>query len=411
MDDLRWILAVAGAVLVAAIYFSGRFEREEWRRDRDGYTGFSKPEKKPEKKPEIKSKQDEEKRPHSPPAREEPPVRKEPSITLPDESDTVLEGAAKDVVKQATEKTIAPPSATEKVEQSTSTPVSVRSARSDAPGINSEADVKRVMEAAQPEESIRLEKIEKPEKEDKPVKEQTVEEPVEEKKEDVSATIDIEEVTEVEVIEEEIEPGKDEWEDVVVSKNDRYIEDEIVDIEIPEELSELDSLKQEEDELEFKPGIDEPVQQELVLEVEPLILVLTVMAKGDALLEGKSIRRVLENSGLKCDDRGIYQFHMTGKKDAVFSVVSVIEPGVFDRDTIDEYETPGLTFICQLPGPLPNKDMFRIMQMKALNIADKLGAKLCDDRRNLLTEQATTHYNDRITEFDRELVLARKRQD
>jgi len=83
---------------------------------------------------------------------------------------------------------------------------------------------------------------------------------------------------------------------------------------------------------------------------------------------------------------------------------------VFDVATIDKYKTPGLSCFCQLPGPLPNKDLFRIMQMKALNIAEKLGAKLCDDRRNLLTEQAITHYNDRITEFDREMVLAKKKQ-
>ena len=35
MDDLRWILAIIGAVVVVATYLSGRFEREEWRRDRE----------------------------------------------------------------------------------------------------------------------------------------------------------------------------------------------------------------------------------------------------------------------------------------------------------------------------------------------------------------------------------------
>lgn len=34
MDDLRWTLLLAGAIAVAAIYFSGRFESEDWTRER-----------------------------------------------------------------------------------------------------------------------------------------------------------------------------------------------------------------------------------------------------------------------------------------------------------------------------------------------------------------------------------------
>ena len=34
MDDLRWILLLVGAVVLVAIYFSGRFESEDWARER-----------------------------------------------------------------------------------------------------------------------------------------------------------------------------------------------------------------------------------------------------------------------------------------------------------------------------------------------------------------------------------------
>jgi len=34
VDDLRWILLLVGAIVVVAIYFSGRFENEEWTRER-----------------------------------------------------------------------------------------------------------------------------------------------------------------------------------------------------------------------------------------------------------------------------------------------------------------------------------------------------------------------------------------
>ena len=35
MDDLRWVLMVVGALVIAAVYFSSRFEREDWTRERE----------------------------------------------------------------------------------------------------------------------------------------------------------------------------------------------------------------------------------------------------------------------------------------------------------------------------------------------------------------------------------------
>ncbi len=55
MDDLRWILAIFGIVVVVATYFSGRFEREEWKRDREtasDQSGIPAPEK---RAPQIKT--------------------------------------------------------------------------------------------------------------------------------------------------------------------------------------------------------------------------------------------------------------------------------------------------------------------------------------------------------------------
>lgn len=357
MDDLRWILAGVGIVLVAAIYLSGRFEREEWKRDREGYSGFTKPERKPDKRPDqVETKFRE---------------REEPQVNLQDiAGDEVTTN-----IKTEVETTVPKETKTSQVSEAnkSSQHPETKPVRQQSVGIRSEEDVKKALSMSEPPA------------------EEAGKEKVEEKIEEEKVEVD--------------------WEGAIESAREPLIEDEIIEVDIPEDISELDKNKEEETELKFKPGIEEPLQQELMLEIEPLVLVLTVMAKGDDYLEGKSIRRVLDGSGLKCDERGIYQFHMTGKKDEVFSVVSVIEPGIFDVKTINEYETPGLTFICQLPGPLPNKDMFRIMQMKALNIAEKLGAQLCDDRRNLLTEQSTAHYYSRIADFDVEMVLASKKQE
>ncbi len=189
------------------------------------------------------------------------------------------------------------------------------------------------------------------------------------------------------------------------------IEDEIVVVEIPTDLSDLGHERRSQSRSKSKPETKKPFQQELVLDVEPLVLVLTVLAKNENPFNGSAIKEVLEAEDVKHGDMEIFHFHIGNEKYAVFSVASVVEPGAFDLETIDKYETPGLSLFCQLPGPEKSTDAFNILLDKARNIAEKLDGQLCDDKRNLLTEQAIGHYHDRITAFDHEMVLASKKQE
>lgn len=295
MDDLRWILAIAGAVVVAAIFLSGRFEREEWRRDREQGS----------KHPQPVSSQ-----------------RVEPQIG------------------------------------------NIPEAKKVSVGLNSEEDVNEALNASEPE---------------------------------------------LPITEEKTNSSEGEWEGAVDSTREPLIEDEIVSVEIPAEFSEYAEERRSKSRLKFKPEAEKPFQQELVLDVEPLVLVLTILAKNENLFSGDDVKKALEDEGINHGDMEIFHFHMGDEKDAVFSVASVVEPGTFDLETINEYETPGLSLFCQLPGPIGSTVAFEILLKKARSIADSLGGQLCDDKRNLLTEQSAAHYRDRITAFDRELVLARKK--
>ena len=302
MDDLRWILAIAGAVVVVATYLSGRFEREEWRRDRE--QGLEQPQ----------------------PVNSE---RVEPQIeNLPE--------AQKVSVQK----------------------VSV--------GLNSEDDVNKALGVSGQELSFS---------------------------------------------EEETRNTKDEWDNAVDSAKEPLIEDEIVSVEIPAELSEFAEERRSKSRPKFKPEVEKPFQQELGLDVEPLVLALTIMAKDKNQFSGGDIKKALEAERLKHGDMDILHFHMAGKEVPVFSVASVVEPGTIDLVAIDKHETPGLSLFCQFPNPMAGAGAFDVLLKKARSIADKLNGQLCDDKRNLLTEQATGHYRDRITAFDHEVALARKKQE
>jgi len=162
VDDLRWILAITGAVVVVAIYLSGRFEREEWQRDRE--TVSSQPLAATIKKltPQFKAQVND---------------TKKPELKAQQTADVVLETNVNE------------------------------------------------------------------------------------------AQVDIEQEISSEV--EKTEASKGEWEGVTESTREPLIEDEIVDVEIPAEFSEYGEERRSKSRLKLKPEIEDPVQQELVLDVEP----------------------------------------------------------------------------------------------------------------------------------------------
>lgn len=144
------------------------------------------------------------------------------------------------------------------------------------------------------------------------------------------------------------------------------------------------------------------------IDIEPLVLVLTIMASKDNRIQGPTLRAALDDEGFVFGDMDIFHYFHKGKSPALYGVVNVVEPGVFDLYAMDDISTPGITLFCQLPGVLPPTESFERLLTCARSLADKLQAKVCDDKRNTLTSQAINHYRDKIEAFNRQLVLARK---
>ncbi|NOX75511.1 MAG: cell division protein ZipA [Gammaproteobacteria bacterium] len=142
------------------------------------------------------------------------------------------------------------------------------------------------------------------------------------------------------------------------------------------------------------------------LDIEPLVLVLTVMSRDNDTFPGEQIRAALEAEGLMHGDMHIFHYLVDGAADAVFSVASVLEPGTFDLEILASFRTTGLSLFCQLPGPLSPASTYAVMLAKAEAVASALNGELCDDKRNRLSAQERQHYEERVTEFSRKLVLA-----
>jgi len=312
MDELRWILLLVGVAVVAAVYFSGRFESEDWMRERKrSRTGRH---DKADNRKKITAKKE--------------PVMGE---TEPEPDDTSPINVFEDEPATGTVSPKVPHTETIPVESVTKT-----------------------------EQKIRVDhKIE------------------------------------------------------TIRAEHPSIEDEITEIEIPVDFAVAEAEIHIADIATVSD--EEPEQAVISPGIEPLVLSVSVFADGESDFSGPEIKAALEAEGLLHGAMRIFHFHDPDKKtvsendDAVFSVASVVEPGFFDLEKLDEMQTPGLMLFCQLPGPLSGEDALDVMLDKGRGLAVRLHGHMCDDKRNRFTAQAKNHYLDRITAFNRKLVLARKK--
>lgn len=389
MEDLRWILLLVGALVIVAVYFSSRFEREDWVREREEFDARNPlPKKASRKKPLTKK----------------APITKasKPSSTIAQESSPAVSQTRASQIRKEPQM----PSA--KVEAEIASDTELPKAPLMPASEKHSVDVAAPLEAPTTSSASEI------------PAEVTVTE------ESVQAVFDA-------PTEESQDAASDAREDMPGLSIRAGIEDEITGVDIPADLAiaeaELHSTRHSENQQDSASPPDSD-QQTLPENVDPLVLVLTVMAE-DEPFRGAAVQEALEAEGLRHGEMRIFHCFDGGaasdsdeaiKTDSydenalpIFSVASLIEPGYFELDKIDEMEMPGLTLFCQLPGPLTGPQSgevaFNTMLDKGRGVAVRLHGQLCDDKRNVFTTQAKTHYLDRIANFVRELSVARKKVD
>jgi cell division protein ZipA len=121
--------------------------------------------------------------------------------------------------------------------------------------------------------------------------------------------------------------------------------------------------------------VDKPASQKIVS-------LLIADPQGQAIA-GPQIHAALAAEGLEFGLRQIY--HRLFQGEPVFSVASLLKPGVLDPESAAEFATPGLTLFMVLPGPVKPSDAIRDMIATAERLAASLGAEVYDARRQSFT--------------------------
>jgi cell division protein ZipA len=154
-----------------------------------------------------------------------------------------------------------------------------------------------------------------------------------------------------------------------------------------------------EPEPEPESGSQTEVETEAGAEPSETVLVFNILARDGSVLSGKSINSVALANDMVFGEMNIYH-HMGEDNKPVFSLVNMVKPGSFDPATIHDLNTPGITLFLQLPGPSNAADAFNDMLHTAQRMSELLEARLCDSRRQPLTESAVEEYRKIAASFD-----------
>ncbi|WP_240946356.1 cell division protein ZipA [Pseudomaricurvus alkylphenolicus] len=154
----------------------------------------------------------------------------------------------------------------------------------------------------------------------------------------------------------------------------------------------------------------EPVQEPAAsaVEDEPAaeaeeVLVINVMAPKGTYFYGGDLLQVILECGMRYGDMQIFHRHQQtdGEGPHYFSMVNMVVPGTFDLNTMDQFETPGVSLFMTLPMKAKSLEAFNTMAYTAQTLAERLGGELKDENRSVMTSQTLEHCRQRIRDFER----------
>lgn len=130
---------------------------------------------------------------------------------------------------------------------------------------------------------------------------------------------------------------------------------------------------------------------------ENQMMMLYVVAPEGRAFNGLNVVHQLDNLGLQYGEYQIFHRHIDNADSPVlFSVANMMQPGIFDLNTIEQFSTIGLVFFMHLPSPSNDLANLRIMISTADSLAQSLGGFVLNDQQQIFDERSRQEYVQRI---------------
>jgi cell division protein ZipA len=150
-------------------------------------------------------------------------------------------------------------------------------------------------------------------------------------------------------------------------------------------------------------------QEESPVDVPKLIIQINLKAKN-APFNGLDIQKAMQETGLVMGSLSIYhRLSSDSRKAPQFNLASMVEPGTFPTEDVEQFSTPGLTLFTQLPVPGDSMAVFSDLLFTAERLAAMLEGELQDETHSALSKQTIEHLRGQIMEHRRQIQLARSK--
>lgn len=130
------------------------------------------------------------------------------------------------------------------------------------------------------------------------------------------------------------------------------------------------------------------------------LVTLYLLAKEDAL-SGDVINSAAYANGLTFGKMNIFH-RLDDYGEPLYSLANMMEPGYFDAENIHNLKTRGLVMFIQLAQLKHSSEALHDMLRCGYRMADMIGARLCNNKRQALTEKDANAYRELAARFDDE---------
>jgi cell division protein ZipA len=124
------------------------------------------------------------------------------------------------------------------------------------------------------------------------------------------------------------------------------------------------------------------------------LICLHIKSKPGKSFGGQQLLVHLNRAGLHFGDMSIFHYTPENAEKPIFSLASAFEPGTFDIDRMDHFETEGLSLFMQTDSLVQPEESLDTLFDIADELAERLDGDLLDHRWHLLSDgQIDAYYN------------------
>jgi len=159
------------------------------------------------------------------------------------------------------------------------------------------------------------------------------------------------------------------------------------------------TITAEEPSLSVEPApVEEPAAAAESQQEVDRVVALYIVAPRDLPYAGPALLAAFASVGLEHGAMRVYHHRVEGG--GVFSLASLVEPGYFEPESMDEsYTTPGLSLFMPLPGGGDALKTLDSMLELAHQLTDQLGGELRDESKSVLSRQTASHMREEVQDY------------